>query len=122
MLKVATQILKPNGHSHLVIVLPLPCIQNSRYMTDEWFIELCKKLRFAVKKKHFSKKLAFYLFQFEYNYMHEYQHQQDKHYNSKTITNDIIVDNINKYNSNISYPKTLLCPNGSNRNNFCIVL
>lgn len=49
----------------LYIVLPLSCIQNSRFMTHASFISLMRNLQFVVEEFSFSKKLCYYLFRID---------------------------------------------------------
>jgi 25S rRNA (adenine2142-N1)-methyltransferase len=90
MLAHARSFLKPNGM--IYIVLPLPCITNSRYLTHTHFLHIMDSLEFRLVAFHFSKKLAFYVFDLPC-------------YNPKPL-------NIPKYEH---------CP-GAARNNFCISL
>ena len=49
----------------LFIVLPLPCITNSRYFSHESFLGMMNSLGCALKAFKHSRKLGFYLFQKE---------------------------------------------------------
>jgi 25S rRNA (adenine2142-N1)-methyltransferase len=60
MLQLCACHLKLNGI--LYIVVPLPCISNSRYFNHEKMVELLMLLGYDLLKHHDSKKLAFYLF------------------------------------------------------------
>lgn len=62
MLRRCKRLLKQDG-GILFIVLPLPCVSNSRYMNHELFIELLSSLSFKLHTHHFSAKLAFYIFE-----------------------------------------------------------
>lgn len=50
---------------YLYIVLPLPCLENSRYLKHKGFTDLVESIGFSSLKHHHSKKLAFYLFKME---------------------------------------------------------
>lgn len=50
---------------YLYIVLPLPCINNSRYLDHDRFTAMLQHLECHLLQHHFSKKLAFYLFQYQ---------------------------------------------------------
>lgn len=82
--------LLPNGF--LYIVLPKPCIENSRYLTHSAFVDTLMKetLGFKLIKHHTSNKLASFVFQ---------------------MTPSPSLE---------EFPKRELIP-GSKRNNFCIV-
>lgn len=43
------------------IVLPLPCLKNSRYLNEEVFSKLCQSIGYSLLKKHSSPKLCFFL-------------------------------------------------------------
>ncbi|TPX77998.1 hypothetical protein CcCBS67573_g00752 [Chytriomyces confervae] len=59
MLMRARQFLVPSGL--LFIVLPLPCTKNSRYMTHERIVEICKAIGFEEIEFHFTKRLSYHL-------------------------------------------------------------
>jgi 25S rRNA (adenine2142-N1)-methyltransferase len=63
MILKALDMLVDNGY--LYIVLPLQTINNSRYFDHACMIEMMEMLNCAVIVKHFSKKLAYYLFIFK---------------------------------------------------------
>ncbi|CAO3635739.1 unnamed protein product [Cunninghamella echinulata] len=48
---------------HLFIVLPLPCINNSRYMSHDHFLSIMTSIGYSPIHHHFSHKLAYYLFE-----------------------------------------------------------
>ncbi|CAO3636781.1 unnamed protein product [Cunninghamella blakesleeana] len=48
---------------HLFIVLPLPCINNSRYMSNDHFLSIMTSIGYSLIHHHFSHKLAYYLFE-----------------------------------------------------------
>ncbi|KAI7855550.1 putative methyltransferase-domain-containing protein [Circinella umbellata] len=53
-----------NQNGLLFLVLPLPCINNSRYMSPEHFMKMMKSMGYNhCIEYHFSNKLAYYLFQ-----------------------------------------------------------
>jgi 25S rRNA (adenine2142-N1)-methyltransferase len=82
--------LNPNGL--LYIVLPLPCINNSRYLTHDSFLNLLTQIQFKLLSYKHTKKLSFYLFRLD-----------------KSVT------------LNTVFPKKQINP-GAARNNFSIVL
>ncbi|RKO98630.1 hypothetical protein CXG81DRAFT_15656 [Caulochytrium protostelioides] len=49
----------------LYVVLPLPCLMNSRYTTPDSWVALMDRLGFAVVQQYHSKRLAFYLFRMQ---------------------------------------------------------
>lgn len=65
MLRRITEFLvnPKEGVSILFLVLPLPCITNSRYLTDGKILELMQFLGFKMKYVHKSNKLVYYLFE-----------------------------------------------------------
>ncbi|KAK5077149.1 25S rRNA (adenine2142-N1)-methyltransferase [Lithohypha guttulata] len=79
----------------LFVVLPLPCLSNSRYMTHEHFLSIMQHLGYESIEKHNSQKLAYMLFRLDH-----VQQQRDK----STV-----------------FKKIELRPGGE-RNNFAIVL
>ncbi|KAF9427164.1 hypothetical protein BGZ94_005366 [Podila epigama] len=65
ILRQATRFLKPKM-GLLYLVLPLPCIDNSRYMDHELLVEMMAYLGFTTLiRHHFAKKLAYYVFRFD---------------------------------------------------------
>ncbi|KAI8068074.1 putative methyltransferase-domain-containing protein [Gongronella butleri] len=48
---------------YLFLVLPLPCITNSRYMTDDHLRAMMTDMGYTLCDHHFSNKLAHYLFE-----------------------------------------------------------
>lgn len=63
MLKLCTKIVRKNGY--LFIVLPLPCVKNSRFLNKELFASMMDSLGFTVTSEHCSKRL--YLVMLENN-------------------------------------------------------
>lgn len=61
MLKRAVTLCKINGH--IVIVLPLACMTNSRYMSHDLLNEMFQALQCCLVSTHESKKLSFKIFQ-----------------------------------------------------------
>ncbi|KAG0258298.1 hypothetical protein BG011_003370 [Mortierella polycephala] len=54
------------GSGILYLVLPLPCIQNSRYMDHELLVEMMASLGYSTLiSHHFAKKLAYYAFKLD---------------------------------------------------------
>lgn len=95
MLYKAQKFLPKTG-GYVYLVLPLPCINNSRYFNEELLIEITKEMGYKIVDKNSSPKLVFYLFEF-----------------IPTINN-------NKNNKPLNrFPKRIV-NDGSNRNNFCI--
>lgn len=65
ILRHSTRFLVP-GTGILYLVLPLPCVQNSRYMDHELLIEMMTSLGYTTLiQHHFAKKLAYYAFRLE---------------------------------------------------------
>jgi 25S rRNA (adenine2142-N1)-methyltransferase len=46
----------------LFVVLPLPCVNNSRYLTREHFLEIMNSLGYSVLNSKESKRMAYWLF------------------------------------------------------------
>lgn len=69
MLKRITQFLKPpkssGSVSSLFLVLPLPCIENSRYFNNEILNKIMSKLGFRKTCYYAAKKVAYWLFDWE---------------------------------------------------------
>ncbi|KAI8900109.1 hypothetical protein BC833DRAFT_309935 [Globomyces pollinis-pini] len=61
MLSIVSKHLKPDGLFYLV--LPLPCISNSRYLNDKHLQHIIELLGYQLIVSHCSKKLVYYLFQ-----------------------------------------------------------
>ncbi len=57
MLVRTTRVLHPGGH--LFFVLPLACVNNSRYFTMEILIQMLEAVGYSVVEKHISPKLFF---------------------------------------------------------------
>ncbi|KAI1295058.1 hypothetical protein EDD11_008050 [Mortierella claussenii] len=65
ILRHSTRFLVP-GSGILYLVLPLPCIQNSRYMDHELLLEMMHTLGYTtLVSYHFAKKLAYYAFRLD---------------------------------------------------------
>jgi len=47
----------------LFVVLPLPCVENSRYLTMEHFLAIMASLGYELKESKQSKRMAYWLFQ-----------------------------------------------------------
>lgn len=60
MLRKCPKLIVDQGY--LVIVLPLPCLNNSRYLNEELFLSMMESLGFEVFTRHSSKKLSFFMF------------------------------------------------------------
>eukprot|EP01119_Soliformovum_irregulare_P009636 TRINITY_DN2314_c0_g2_i1.p1 TRINITY_DN2314_c0_g2~~TRINITY_DN2314_c0_g2_i1.p1 ORF type:complete len:320 (-),score=75.22 TRINITY_DN2314_c0_g2_i1:157-1116(-) len=91
MLLHCNRLLQKNGH--LFIVTPLACLNNSRYLNEEIFMEVMISLGFEKITSKNSKKLAFFSFR-----------------KMESVTS-----------MQRSFHKDIVRP-GSQRNNFCIVL
>lgn len=65
ILRRSTHFLVP-GTGILYLVLPLPCIQNSRYMDHDLLLEMMASLGYnTLIKHHFATKLAYYAFKLD---------------------------------------------------------
>ncbi|KAF9995658.1 hypothetical protein BGZ80_011062 [Entomortierella chlamydospora] len=65
ILRHSARFLVP-GTGILYLVLPLPCIQNSRYMDHELLVEMMDSLSYStLVSHHFAKKLAYYAFKLD---------------------------------------------------------
>eukprot|EP00053_Salpingoeca_punica_P027817 m.25956 g.25956 ORF g.25956 m.25956 type:complete len:339 (+) comp9844_c0_seq1:298-1314(+) len=93
MLRKCTRMLAPTGL--LFVVLPLPCVANSRYCTESHLLAMLAALGFSLHSRHESRKLAFFALTFD-------------------AANQLPADAI-------SFPRTLL-RTGASRNNFAILL
>ncbi len=64
MLRLIHSHLLPSFSSYLFLVLPLPCILNSRYMTEPQFFELMREVGFTMVKKRWKQggKVGYWLF------------------------------------------------------------
>ena len=60
MLRKCPKLIVDQGY--LFIVLPLPCLDNSRYLNEELFVSMMESLGFDVSSRHRSKKLSFFMF------------------------------------------------------------
>ncbi|KAJ2357392.1 25S rRNA (adenine2142-N1)-methyltransferase [Coemansia erecta] len=100
MLQQAARLLAPGGY--LFLVLPLSCVENSRYLDDERLLAIMTHLRFEQLSFHHTAKLAHYFYQL-----------------SKTAIAKPPSDA--NYPHKHTYPKKLLHPGGG-RNNFSIVV
>ncbi|KAG0365636.1 hypothetical protein BGZ54_006360 [Gamsiella multidivaricata] len=65
ILRYSTRFLVP-GTGVLYLVLPLPCIENSRYMDHELLVKMMSSLGYTtLVSHHFAKKLAYYAFRLD---------------------------------------------------------
>eukprot|EP01114_Cavostelium_apophysatum_P017237 TRINITY_DN5073_c0_g1_i2.p1 TRINITY_DN5073_c0_g1~~TRINITY_DN5073_c0_g1_i2.p1 ORF type:complete len:382 (+),score=74.99 TRINITY_DN5073_c0_g1_i2:96-1148(+) len=109
----------------LFVVLPLPCVQNSRYFSHERFIEISQKLGLKMLHNHDSNKLAHYMFRMDdKDALETHWPQADVAANSSNEEEDAETATAN---SDATSSRPVLFPkekirNGSERNNFCIVL
>ncbi|KAJ3113658.1 hypothetical protein HDU96_003097 [Phlyctochytrium bullatum] len=60
MLRKSWSFLLPKGVLYLVV--PLPCVTNSRYLTDERLSSIMTSLGYEEIRRHFSKKLAHFVY------------------------------------------------------------
>ena len=70
MLLRTTQLLQTSDRSifpALFVVLPLPCVQNSRYVTREHFLDIMSSLGYTVSQSKESKRIAYWLFHWNGN-------------------------------------------------------
>ena len=51
-----------NDGGRLFLVLPLACVNNSRYFDESILFDMMTSFGFVVEQKHLSQKLAYYLF------------------------------------------------------------
>lgn len=71
MLRQVAKFLRPySGHKEgmfpgLFMVLPAPCVTNSRYLDEERLGEIMASLRYKRAKRKLSSKLVYYLWRFE---------------------------------------------------------
>jgi 25S rRNA (adenine2142-N1)-methyltransferase len=107
MLRRVVDFLHPNGAGLCYIVLPLPCITNSRYLNHDRFLAIVHAAGLGrCIHYHHSARLAYYLFQLDDEARMAIQKAP-----IKTSTQPI----------STRFPKKEICP-GGRRNNFCIVL
>lgn len=94
MLRLAHDFLLSDRPAFLFIVLPLPCLTNSRYLTREHFAEIMKAVGFTLARERFRTggKVIYSLWR-------RTQPQQTHGLDKKRLLND-----------------------GKKRNNFCILL
>ncbi|KAF9110778.1 hypothetical protein BGX27_005889 [Mortierella sp. AM989] len=65
ILRHSARFLVP-GTGILYLVLPLPCIQNSRYLDHELLVDIMSSLGYStLVSHHFAKKLAYYAFKLD---------------------------------------------------------
>lgn len=83
---------RPNA-AYLFVVLPLPCINNSRYMDKSYFLQLMGCLNYSLVKYHEAKKVCYIL-------LHHDVGEHDRSY----------------------FTKKHKLHDGPNMNNFCILL
>ncbi|POW21737.1 hypothetical protein PSHT_02105 [Puccinia striiformis] len=99
MIKRARKFLKPTGK--LFIVLPLACLNNSRYLDFERFKMILNYLGFKTIKQHNSSKLTYWL-------LEKANFEQP---NKSTLDGDTMVeadDSIHSNKSSIKFPKLKL--------------
>ena len=69
MLRRTRHFLIPKGI--LYLVLPLPCVTNSRYLNHQHLQFIMQSLGFHLTEHHFSKKLAFYIWMLDESYHYQ---------------------------------------------------
>ncbi|OAV89225.1 hypothetical protein PTTG_12520 [Puccinia triticina 1-1 BBBD Race 1] len=107
MIKRARRFLKPAGN--LFIVLPLACLNNSRYLDFKRFRMILNYLGFKVLKQHNSSKLTYWFLE-----------KEDHQSNTVDETQpDFTSPNHSKSASSLRFPKVEI-RSGPSRNNFCI--
>ncbi|KAF8932721.1 hypothetical protein BGZ47_011208 [Haplosporangium gracile] len=107
ILRHSTRFLVP-GTGLLYLVLPLPCIDNSRYMDHELLVEMMAALGYTtLVSHHLAKKLAYYAFRLDV------APRDNKDGNKKGGGKKAVVNQL--------FPKKMR-HDKPNRNNFCIVL
>ncbi|KAG0208329.1 hypothetical protein BGX33_006335 [Mortierella sp. NVP41] len=107
ILRHSARFLVP-GTGLLYLVLPLPCIDNSRYMDHELLVEMMAALGYTtLVSHHLAKKLAYYAFRLDKAPGDDSKQGGSK--GSKPRTNQLM------------FPKKMR-HDKPNRNNFCIVL
>ena len=60
MLKKCAQLVKLDGY--VCVVLPLPCLSNSRYFSKQLFVSMMTSLGFVLCVSHVSRRLSFAMF------------------------------------------------------------
>lgn len=95
MLRLCRAHLHPRPSSLLFIVLPLPCVVNSRYTTTESFKRLVTSLGFKLEQEQWRRggKLAYWLFRWD------------------SVMGDVS-----------EFKKKLIINDGANRNNFTMLV
>ncbi|KAJ2781804.1 25S rRNA (adenine2142-N1)-methyltransferase [Coemansia javaensis] len=63
MLRHAARLLVPGGH--LFLVLPRPCIDNSRYLDAARLLAIMRHLGFEQRHAHYTAKLAYHLYRLD---------------------------------------------------------
>ncbi|AQZ09637.1 YBR141C [Zygosaccharomyces parabailii] len=94
--RFASFLLSHSSTAYLFVVLPLPCISNSRYMDKEHYLDLMGCLNYSLVKYHEAKKLCYMLLR--------HGGQSTEHVKRDRFT------------------KKDKLHNGPNMNNFCIIL
>lgn len=61
MLRQSRKHLKNGGH--MFLVLPLPCVDNSRYMDENWLLSILKTVGYELVLQQHTPKLAMYMMQ-----------------------------------------------------------
>lgn len=53
MLRLAYDFLLPDRPAYLFVVLPLPCLTNSRYLTRDHFADIMKAVGFRLERERY---------------------------------------------------------------------
>lgn len=81
MLLRTTQFLQTSEHMvqpALFVVLPLPCVENSRYLTSQHFLDIMESLGYSVSQSKETKRIAYWLF-------HWNGHVEEREWKKKVI-------------------------------------
>lgn len=100
MLKRFKPFLRKSNSTYVFIVLPLPCINNSRYLNKTHFTQIMHLLGYRSKNYHEAKKVCYFLFQLR-------QNDKDQNHSQQPYT---------------PFNKKLKVNDGPRMNNFCILL
>lgn len=125
MIRRSRKFLKQNGK--LFIVLPLACLNNSRYLDSKRFELILNYLGFKLMKQHDSAKLTYWFLEKQdpksLSMNHHLNHPQRKHSHREDASlgdqEDWVRNPQNPKNSTLKFPKVQI-RSGPNRNNFCI--
>eukprot|EP00842_Homolaphlyctis_polyrhiza_P006061 jgi/Hompol1/6456/HPOL_002273-RA len=119
MLSRTRSFLLPRGL--LYVVVPLPCITNSRYMTHQHFLDILSSMDFECIQHHHSTKLAYYLFRWTKTEISLSPALLKSNKNAKLDRSTKSLVQASSSSSNAVFPKRIL-REGGGHNNFAIVL